>query len=89
MTKSETLELEQALADGYYTVDQALEYVQKQHPGKEVSRRQIVRAVADGNLQAKKIGRLLYIPHDQVEWYANQLKPTHTNPEKLRLNQNA
>lgn len=73
------------LAELYFTTSQAVDFVRERFPGMDFSHRQISRAIADGNLQATKVGRLLYIRKAEVQRYADNLMESHKQPGKLRL----
>lgn len=78
-------EIKSRLAEDFFTIDQAVDYVLDRHREGEFSRRQISRAIMDGNLKAERVGRLLYISREQMEKYSDNLMFSIRQPGKLRL----
>lgn len=77
------------LESDYMTVDEAHAYVREQRPELRFTKRQIYRAIADGNLDAESVGRVRYIPREQVEAYEQQLMESRAQPGKARLRPNS
>lgn len=75
----------QELSENYFTTTEAVDYVCSRHPGMHFSHRQVSRAIADGNLPATKVGRLLFISREDMTRYADNLMESHKQPGKLRL----
>lgn len=70
----------------YMTLSEAAEHIRSTFPNNLTFRRkQLKRAAAAGIMETLVVGRLVYVKKEEVERYRQLLRPTKTQPNKLRL----